>query len=283
MNAARKNCVIQAQNAAKLQPTRKEAEQEPILTIYKTTLLCGLIGCAPVMAAAQDDVQAGRWSEVLAPNAALAEGDAPAGLWSDVLAPANTAATEDIPQGTWSELFPASPGQLEIARYEMARNETTQLATTNMGASLAALKARQLAFAAAQAERPQVARSSTANLHDFAVAIAEENGIPSDLFLRLVNQESRWKIDALSTAGAIGLTQLMPSTAESLGVDPADPLQNLEGGARYLAMQYARFGTWELALAAYNAGPGAVERHGGIPPYRETQNYVAIILPESST
>lgn len=70
----------------------------------------------------------------------------------------------------------------------------------------------------------------------------------------------------------------MPATARALGVDPAVPQQNLEGGARYLARQYRKFGSWRLALAAYNAGPEAVRKYGGVPPYRETQNYVKKIL-----
>ena len=111
-----------------------------------------------------------------------------------------------------------------------------------------------------------------------ARAAARRNGIPEDLFLRLVRQEPGWNPDARSHKGAIGLAQLMPATARLLGVNPADPGQNLEGGARYLAMQYRKFGTWRLALAAYNAGPGAVEQHGGVPPYRETQGYVVAIL-----
>ena len=82
----------------------------------------------------------------------------------------------------------------------------------------------------------------------------------------------------MSRKGAIGLAQLMPDTARLLRVDPNDPAQNLQGGARYLRMMYERFGSWRLALAAYNAGPGAVESHGGIPPFEETRNYVAIIL-----
>jgi soluble lytic murein transglycosylase-like protein len=73
----------------------------------------------------------------------------------------------------------------------------------------------------------------------------------------------------------------MPGTAQSLGVDPTDPVANLEGGARYLAEQFRTFRRWDHALAAYNAGPEAVRDHGGIPPYRETQDYVRIILGSS--
>lgn len=111
-----------------------------------------------------------------------------------------------------------------------------------------------------------------------ARAAAARHGIPADLFMKLVDQESRWKVNARSPKGAFGLAQLMPATARQLGVDRNDPAQNLEGGARYLARQYARFGTWPLALAAYNAGPEAVQNYGGIPPYRETQGYVSAIL-----
>ena len=107
---------------------------------------------------------------------------------------------------------------------------------------------------------------------------ARRHGIPQDLFLRLVQQESGWNPRARSHTGAYGLAQLMPTTARSLGVDPRKPDENLEGGARYLAQQYRKFGSWRLALAAYNAGPHAVEKHGGVPPYRETRGYVKAIL-----
>lgn len=110
-----------------------------------------------------------------------------------------------------------------------------------------------------------------------AKAAALRHGVPTDLFLRLVQQESGWNKHAKSPKGAIGLAQLMPDTARLLRVDPHDPNANLEGGARYLRMMYDEFGSWRLALAAYNAGPEAVTRHAGVPPYRETRNYVKVI------
>lgn len=111
-----------------------------------------------------------------------------------------------------------------------------------------------------------------------AIAAAQRNGVDPNLFLRLVGQESGFNSGAVSPKGATGLAQLMPGTAAGLGVDPTDPLQNLEGGARYLRQQMDEFGDPALALAAYNAGPGAVRKYGGIPPYAETQNYVRSIM-----
>ena len=95
------------------------------------------------------------------------------------------------------------------------------------------------------------------------------------LYRANIEIESAYDPRALSGAGAIGLGQLMPDTARVLGVDPHDPRQNLDGSARYLLMMLDRFGDSRLALAAYNAGPEAVDRHGGIPPYRETMGHVA--------
>ncbi|SER46549.1 Transglycosylase SLT domain-containing protein [Tranquillimonas rosea] len=112
---------------------------------------------------------------------------------------------------------------------------------------------------------------------EVARSAARRHGVPEDLFLRLVQRESAWNVTAVSHKGAIGLAQLMPGTARRLAVDPHDPSANLEGGARYLRRQYDTFGSWRLALAAYNAGPGAVQKHGGVPPYQETQNYVLAI------
>jgi soluble lytic murein transglycosylase-like protein len=110
-------------------------------------------------------------------------------------------------------------------------------------------------------------------------AAAKKHGIDPALLAGLVKQESGFNPNAGSPAGARGLTQLMPGTAAGLGVtDVLDPLQSLDGGAKYLSQQLKAFdGDVTRALAAYNAGPGAVQRYGGVPPYEETQNYVRIV------
>jgi soluble lytic murein transglycosylase-like protein len=110
-------------------------------------------------------------------------------------------------------------------------------------------------------------------------AAAKKHGIDPALLAGLVKQESGFNPTAGSSAGARGLTQLMPATAAGLGVtDVLDPIQNLDGGAKYLRQQLDAFGgDVTRALAAYNAGPGAVQRYGGVPPYAETQNYVRIV------
>lgn len=98
------------------------------------------------------------------------------------------------------------------------------------------------------------------------------------LFRANIEIESAYRQSAVSSAGAIGLGQLMPATARYLGVDPRDPRQNLDGSARYLAMMLELFGNPSFAVAAYNAGPDAVRQYNGIPPYRETQNHVARVM-----
>lgn len=112
------------------------------------------------------------------------------------------------------------------------------------------------------------------------VAAAEcRHNIPAGLLDALVVAESSYRVDAKSPAGAVGLAQLMPMTALDLGVeDRLNPLQNIEGGARYLRLMLDRFASVPLALAAYNAGPNAVDKAKGIPQYRETTRYVSRIL-----
>jgi len=110
-------------------------------------------------------------------------------------------------------------------------------------------------------------------------------GVDRNLVDAVAWQESRYNPRAISTAGAVGVMQLMPETARQLGVrNPHDVEQNVVGGTAYLRQQLERFGNnVPLALAAYNAGPGAVMKYGGIPPYRETQNYVRQIMQRLST
>jgi soluble lytic murein transglycosylase-like protein len=121
---------------------------------------------------------------------------------------------------------------------------------------------------------------------EIAIA-ADAHGIDRLLMVALVRQESNFNPVVISRSGARGLTQLMPGTARLLGLrvdrrrridDRTVPTLALDAGARYLRMQLDHFRTVRLALAAYNAGPGAVRRHGGIPPYRETRNYVRLVL-----
>jgi soluble lytic murein transglycosylase-like protein len=123
--------------------------------------------------------------------------------------------------------------------------------------------------------------STAESQYDAPIAqAAVRNGVDPAVLHGLIQQESGFDPTSTSSAGALGLTQLMPGTASSLGVtDPLDPAQSIEGGARYLGEMLRQFGgNAEDALAAYNAGPGAVQRYGGVPPYSETQQYVTKVL-----
>ncbi len=121
------------------------------------------------------------------------------------------------------------------------------------------------------------AEARRASYYGMMSAIACEQGIPVGLFDAMIIQESRYNPYAISPKRAFGLAQLMPGTAQDLGVNAYDPAQNLRGGARYLRSHLDRFGQVHLALAAYNAGPGRV-RNGAVPRIAETQGYVATIL-----
>jgi transglycosylase-like protein with SLT domain len=123
------------------------------------------------------------------------------------------------------------------------------------------------------------AKLAPSAMRDMIDAAAARHNVDPALLDALVKTESDYDPTCRSNAGAMGLTQLMPDTAKSLGVnDPFDPTQSLNGGAAYLRQMLDKFGSVEKALAAYNAGPGAVIKAGGIPPYAETQNYVRKIM-----
>ena len=125
---------------------------------------------------------------------------------------------------------------------------------------------------------PSSAVATTGDARIRLAAEARNHGLAPGLLEAVAWQESRGRMSAVSVKGARGVMQLMPSTAAELGVNPGDLADNIRGGALYLRRQLDRFGSVPLALAAYNAGPGAVARYGGIPPYRETRDYVAKIM-----
>ena len=122
--------------------------------------------------------------------------------------------------------------------------------------------------------------NSKSQIIEMVNQISRKNGVDEKLVQALIKQESGFNPNAKSKAGAIGLMQLMPSTAKSLGVkDPYNAVQNVEGGVKYLKSMLNKYnGNVILALAAYNAGPNAVDKYDGVPPYKETQNYVKSIL-----
>lgn len=134
--------------------------------------------------------------------------------------------------------------------------------------------------AAAIMQGAPVTDASKSQLIDMIEQISNKHGVDSKLVKALIKQESGFNPNAKSKAGALGLMQLMPYTARSLGVnDPLNPVQNVEGGVKYLKSMLNKYnGNIILALAAYNAGPNAVDKYSGVPPYKETQNYVRSIL-----
>jgi soluble lytic murein transglycosylase-like protein len=169
---------------------------------------------------------------------------------------------------------------LQTGTVQASPTTTAPAATTATTAAPATSFASQLAAASAPAATPVSVAGDSTQYDALIQAAAARNGVDPALLKGLIRAESNFDPNAGSPAGAQGLTQLMPGTAAGLGVtDVHDPAQAIEGGAKYLRSQLDAFGGDETkALAAYNAGPGAVTRYGGVPPYAETQQYVQRVL-----
>lgn len=125
---------------------------------------------------------------------------------------------------------------------------------------------------------PSESTYSKSSIKRQIVTEAKKQGLCPYLALSVAKQESNFNKNARSPVGAIGLFQLMPGTAKDLRVNPYNTSQNIKGGIKYLKQMKNKFGSNKLALAAYNAGPGAVQKYGGVPPYKETKHYVRNIM-----
>jgi soluble lytic murein transglycosylase-like protein len=165
--------------------------------------------------------------------------------------------------------------------YSPTTDFASALQAASAGDASGVLGASSGALSSYAAYEPSASGAETGGEYESLIdAAAARNGLDPAVLHGLIEQESGFDASATSSAGASGLTQLMPGTASSLGVaDPLNPAESIEGGARYLGQLMDQFGgNTEDALAAYNAGPGAVEQYGGTPPYAETQSYVSKVL-----
>jgi soluble lytic murein transglycosylase-like protein len=186
-----------------------------------------------------------------------------------------TAAHSAVPAG---EL--AAAARVRELQQLLARARGVSTGSTPASPTAAAAQSSPSAFAAALQAAGAPAEAGSSSYDALIEQSAQRNGVDPALLHGLIQQESGFNPNSQSSAGASGLTQLMPGTASSLGVtNPLDPAQSIEGGARYLSQMMAQFGgNTSEALAAYNAGPGAVRQYGGVPPYAETESYVSKVL-----
>lgn len=204
-------------------------------------------------------------------------------LWEQALPGGNTAHPKTgSNSGSYSSSIKGKAGNVNYITSNISSNASnlTNFITGNTSASAKAWQAARAAGAYLRSMNRDSSGGVPTPWEALINSAARRYGLPVALVKAVIKAESNFNPRAVSPAGAMGLMQLMPSTAAAMGVsDPFDPAQNIEGGVKYLRLMLDRFGqNLELALAAYNAGPAAVEKYGGIPPYRETQEYVRRVL-----
>ena len=175
------------------------------------------------------------------------------------------------------------PGRGFSQKLEKEMQKSMEGTAADKTSATAALDKKQPLPAAQKTDKTQKVLAdmplADQNLSTLIEAAARKYKVDPKLVAAVAEVESNGNQEAVSSAGAIGVMQLMPDTAASLGVDPYNKQQNIEGGAKYLRQMLDTFGgDTKKAVAAYNAGPGAVKDYGGVPPYKETQNYVSKVL-----
>jgi hypothetical protein len=164
-------------------------------------------------------------------------------------------------------IVPVQPESKEVAQEREGEGERTEVSYSSEGVAAPADVLPSIRLVAARYQDDPALEATGLSAAEWAA-----------FFQAMIKVESNYTQGAVSHAGALGLAQLMPGTADYLRVDPADPIENLDGGARYLLEQITEFGSLELALAAYNAGPDAVRKYDGIPPYDETQSHIVKVM-----
>jgi soluble lytic murein transglycosylase-like protein len=182
----------------------------------------------------------------------------------------------DVPVAFTIQDESARAGDLVIAR----KTVSVALVAERVPAQLDASHRRTIAPAAVIAGTEM----TTMDYQAIAAAAAQKYGLDPAIFARQITQESHWNPTIVSSAGAVGIAQIMPDTAKWWGVDPLDPIASLDAAAKADRNALDLYGgDWRLVLAAYNAGPGAVAKYGGVPPYSQTENYIRLILADAPT
>lgn len=182
---------------------------------------------------------------------------------------------------TDAKVDPSSSSSEPITNVLLNFENISKTATSNVNTSDSITKTNNTSsVSSSKSAVPSSSTISNSKYDSIIQTMADKYNVPFDLIKRVINAESAFNSNATSSVGAMGLMQLMPATAKWLGVSNAySPTQNIEGGTKYLSQLLKKYdGNNKLAVAAYNAGPGNVDKYGGVPPFKETQNYVKKIL-----